>query len=103
MHVLQEPVLVFGSFDWACTGQGPAQAGSSVAGDAAQQDDNVPVKVAAAEAVAVAGKVAQQGACDLPTMAAQQSVAPQVLKVVPATRQNIRKDCRCMLLGSHSA
>ena len=80
MHVLQEPVLVFGSFDWACTGQEPAQAGSSVAGDAAQQ-----------------------GACDVPTMAAQQSVGLQVLRVILATCQNIRKDCRCMLLDGHSA
>ena len=103
MHVLQEPVLVFGSFDWACTGQEPAQAGSSVAGEAAQHDDDVPLKVAAAEAVAVARKVAQQGACDLPTLAAKRSVGLQVLKVVLATCQNIRQDCRCIFLGGHSA
>lgn len=98
MHVLQEPVLVFGSFDWECTGQEFAQADSSVAEVAAQQDDDVPVKVAAAEAVAVAGEVARQGACALPTMAAQQSAGLQVLKVVLTTCQNIRKDCRCTLL-----
>ena len=81
MRVLQEPVLVFGSFEWECTGQELKQADSSVAEVAAQQDDDVPVKVAAAEAVAVAGEVARQGTCALPTMAAQQSAGLQVLKV----------------------